>query len=451
MREKKSDYLIIAALKDLPRGLPETFERILSKYVEDDDIDIGRRIFRWVAVAKRPLTIEELREAIGTRPLQEVWSDTMYINDMKRAMACCGNLVFVDEEQQTIHFTHSSVKKYLLSGVDKGSLSKYYVDPKEADEYAGAICVTYLNFPVFNRQVARTASRSISTTGITLTVIKNSLPFKKSANDFALKILRRRDKSSTSISRLLEEAAGDTEAFRQHKALQQYSFRPYANQFWLEHTKQRIDPNSKKLWRLWRNLIDEAGRRDTLSGIPWTLEDWNERATNVIQWIVEQDHCSLAQLMIGSDRRLTQKILLLLVRGAAERGYAKLVDVSLGLEDISQPTLDLSLESAAGGGYLDVVERLLQEKADVNAAAAKGYGRTALQAAAERGHLDVVERLLQEKADVNAAAAYDYGRTALQAAAGGGHLDVVERLLHAEANETTERKGSPCKTSVNCE
>ena len=50
-------------------------------------------------------------------------------------------------------------------------------------------------------------------------------------------------------------------------------------------------------------------------------------------------------------------------------------------------------------------------------------GRTALQAAAEGGYLDVVERLLREKANVNAARSD--GRTALQAAAEGGHLDVV--------------------------
>ena len=59
-------------------------------------------------------------------------------------------------------------------------------------------------------------------------------------------------------------------------------------------------------------------------------------------------------------------------------------------------------------------------------------GRTALQAAAGGGHLDVVERLLAAGADVNAAAAHG-GRTALQAAAGGGHLDVVERLRQAGA------------------
>ena len=58
--------------------------------------------------------------------------------------------------------------------------------------------------------------------------------------------------------------------------------------------------------------------------------------------------------------------------------------------------------------------------------------RKALQAAAENGHLEVVERLLTAKADVNAGPAYDSGRTALQAAAKNGHLAVVERLLTAK-------------------
>ena len=52
------------------------------------------------------------------------------------------------------------------------------------------------------------------------------------------------------------------------------------------------------------------------------------------------------------------------------------------------------------------------------------------------GHYEVVERLLQEKADVNAAAAADdVGRTALQAAAQEGHLEVVECLRQAGASE----------------
>ena len=80
------------------------------------------------------------------------------------------------------------------------------------------------------------------------------------------------------------------------------------------------------------------------------------------------------------------------------------------------------------------IERLLGGKADINALAAKDSGKTALQAAAGGGHLDIVKRLFQEKADVNAPAAAGYwGTTALEAAAAGGHLVVVECLQHAGA------------------
>ena len=414
LREKRSDSLILAALRDLPRDLPETFERILSKYTETNDIDLGRQIFRWVSVAKRPLTVEELREAIGIRPLQQAWDNSTYINDMKKAIGCCGNLVFIEEEQQTVHFTHSSVKQYLLSSAAQKSLSKYHVDLEKADEDAGVICVTYLNFPVFNRQAALTTGKSVSTMGITSTVIENSLPLGRSGNKIALRFLRslKEDKKSgKSINRLLEQEAGDTEVHRQQQTLRHYSFRPYATQFWLEHTKQGISPESTQLWRLWCNLIWEASWRDTLPGVPWALDDWKKRATKVIQWTVKENHCSLALLIISSDKgfdaRLTGNNLLDFVRVAEKRGREHLIAISLGSELISRSILESGLRLAAGSGALDLVERLLQTKADVNAAEIKSsdpalFGMTALRAAAENGHLDVVERHLQAKSNVNA-------------------------------------------------
>ena len=489
LREKRSDSLILAALRDLPRNLPETFERILSKYTETTDIDLGRQIFSWVSVAKRPLTVEELREAMGVRPLQEVWDDSTYINDMKKAIACCGNLVFIEEEQQTVHFTHSSVKHYLLSSAAQESLSKYHVDIEKANEDAGSICVTYLNFPVFNRQVARTTGKSLSATGITSTVIGNSLPLGQSSNKIALRFLRLKQdkKSGKSVNRLLDQVAGDTEVYRQQQTLRHYFFQPYATQFWLEHTKQGVSPESKQLWGLWCNLIMEASWRDTLSGLPWTLDDLKQRATNVMQWIIEENHCSLAQLFIGSDKwfdaRLTEENLLEFVEGAAKRGHAQLIAISLGSELISQSILDRGLQKAAGSGQLDIVERLLQEKADVNSIDViefdMPYSGTALQAAAGGGHLKVIERLLQANADVNAtmssgwtalqiAATYgdldiveillqanadvnatDGGKTALHLAARDGHVEVVERLLHANADvNTTGNAGTALQSAA---
>ena len=100
--------------------------------------------------------------------------------------------------------------------------------------------------------------------------------------------------------------------------------------------------------------------------------------------------------------------------------YAK---KNLSMARPSSDELSLGIRNACHLGHIEIVKRLLQEKADVNAPPAGYRGRTALQAAAEGGHLAVVERLLQEKADVNAPAVKSDGRTALQAAAEGEYRD----------------------------
>ena len=437
MSQKKSDRQIIDTLNHLPRDLPETFERILAIFTEPEDIAIGKQIFRWLSVAKRPLTVHELREAIAIEPLQDVWKPECFVNDMNKAVACCGNLVLVDEEQQTIYFTHSSVRQYLCSDVVTNPQSRYHVDLDTADADAGAICVTYLNLPVFKKQIARTPKVNLNTTVITLAIVKNTLPAGRSTNKIALNLLRRQDKSSKSVQRMLEDTAGINEPTRQVATLEQYSLLSYTQRFWLEHTKQNISPHPGKLWRLWCNLLENAHWRDTLASCPWTFEDWEKDSTKIVEWTVDNNHCSLAQLLFDSEKALTNENLRILVEDAAGRGYKELIEVSLTWGKVPSAVLQSSLQSAAGWGHLAVVERLLQAKADVNAAPAIYDGRTALQAAAGGGYLAVVERLLEAKADVNAAPAIHDGRTALQAAAGGGYLAVVERLLQAKANVNT--------------
>ena len=425
MSGKRSDQQIIDALSHLPRDLPQTYGRILAQFTEAEDIDLGSQIFRWVAVAKRPLTVPELREAIGVVPLQDTWNPRSLINDMKRAIACCGNLLFVDEEQQTVHFTHNSVLQYLRSNLISKTLNQYFINLDQADADAGATCVTYLNLPVFNKQLVRRPKVDFNATAVTSTVVKTSLPAGKSANWLALRLLRRQDKSGKSVQRLLEETAGDDELSRRNAILEQHVFFPYAQNFWLEHARHRIMSKSGKFSRLFNNLLDDSHWRGTLAGIPWTFEDWGYRSPNVIEWIAEKNHSLLAQLLIDSERDLTLENLQALIEDAARRGHAELVDVCLGSQNISQIVLHCVLESAASSGHLIVVERLLQEKVDVTATGA-------LRLAAQNGHLAIVKRLFQEKA--NGALTVPNGDTVLHWAANSGYLAIVAKLLPGEAD-----------------
>lgn len=93
-----------------------------------------------------------------------------------------------------------------------------------------------------------------------------------------------------------------------------------------------------------------------------------------------------------------------------------------------------ALQKAAQVGDVAIVEYLLREKADVDAAPAKDRGVTALQAAAINSHFDIARRLLEAGADPNAPGAEEDGRTALEGAAENGRIDMVQLLLDNGAN-----------------
>jgi ankyrin repeat protein len=110
------------------------------------------------------------------------------------------------------------------------------------------------------------------------------------------------------------------------------------------------------------------------------------------------------------------------------------------------------LQAAAGMLRADIVELLLEEGADVNAAAKGPRGVTALQAVCQRKlefterneeKLNIIQLLLARGADVNAAPARRLGHTALQAAAATGDLAVAKLLLLH--NPMADVNAPPCQ------
>ena len=87
---------------------------------------------------------------------------------------------------------------------------------------------------------------------------------------------------------------------------------------------------------------------------------------------------------------------------------------------------------AAVFGHREIAEHLLQNGADVNAAATNGSGYTALTGAATNGRTELVAWLLANGANPNHR--YGPGYTPLLAAAANGRLDTVKVLLEHGAD-----------------
>jgi ankyrin repeat protein len=99
------------------------------------------------------------------------------------------------------------------------------------------------------------------------------------------------------------------------------------------------------------------------------------------------------------------------------------------------------LHSAAKANRIDLVEKFLLQRADVDCVDSEG--RTPLFIAAKQGFLDIVNMLVTHHANVNLQD--KYGNTVLHMAACGGSKTVVATLLRAgaEANVTNAKNQTP--------
>jgi ankyrin repeat protein len=121
-------------------------------------------------------------------------------------------------------------------------------------------------------------------------------------------------------------------------------------------------------------------------------------------------------------------------RSAAQRELENGANVNVKTTEDDMVDKAPILFIAARNGCAEIVQLLLDSKADINAqAAGRLYpGWTALLAATEKGHTNIVQILLEHGANVNVTIAEGdkKGWTALKCAEAASHADIV-RLLKA--------------------
>jgi hypothetical protein len=116
---------------------------------------VAQKIFRWVAIAKRPLTLDVLREAISIEIRQPYSKPERLIYGINQLISWCESLVHIDKELETMHFAHQTVYKFSIEGSWAPPLTDFHVDRPDADHHAGEICVTYLNFNDFKTTLSQ--------------------------------------------------------------------------------------------------------------------------------------------------------------------------------------------------------------------------------------------------------------------------------------------------------
>jgi hypothetical protein len=436
-----TDAAILQALEDLPKDLSETFNRILRKIYSSESAkdNFRTRIFELTAAAQRPLSLDELREAINVKVGQTVWNPNELINDLPKLLASCGSLLIVEEEHMTVRFAHHSIKQHILYRHAEPSIDSFFIDIQKANLRLGEICVTYLNFGMFETQL--TKAKSSQTINYPSFVLNSTFPENSIAGRLALRFVKSRGESGYDVGRQLEL----TRERSMQQAQEHYSFLPYAREFWLFHTIS-LEPSRSGVYSLWHRLLTGSV---TAVDLPWAPENWDKFGFEFIKWTVKNGHRALFNLIFERLEKVNYTAIARTIKrvlqehgqelNMSSKYFGRAVSLALYNNDDSFAALLLEngadanaqdryygnvLQAASYKGYEGVVKLLLKRGADVHAQG--GYYGNALQAASYMGQQKVVKLLLENGADVNLQGGR-YGE-AWWAAFGGGNTAIIKLL-----------------------
>ncbi|KAI3337266.1 hypothetical protein HD806DRAFT_518169 [Xylariaceae sp. AK1471] len=146
LRGKPSRKAVRTALSKLAKGSAGAYDiayddamaRITGQLL--DQKDLALQTLSWITSAKRPLTTEELRHALGVE-LNETEFDEDNLSDLQDIVSSCCGLVTIDEQNDIIRLVHYTTQEYF-------DRTRTLWFPFAESEVAKT-CVTYLSFDAF--------------------------------------------------------------------------------------------------------------------------------------------------------------------------------------------------------------------------------------------------------------------------------------------------------------
>ncbi len=410
---------ILHALDELPEMLDETYERIL-RGIKKENGEFTHRLLQCVAVAVRPLRVDELAEIFAfdfnTAPIPTFYEDWRLEDALEAVLSTCPPLLTLVNvhNAQVIKFPHFSAKDFLTSA-------------RFAEKCDTISCRFHISLVLAHTFVAQAC----------------------------LGILLHLDESIT------------------NDGLQRFPLAEYAAEHWIDHVRfegvskfvedgmnRLFDPNKHHL-AVWVWMHDpEANQRPTgrakrpplprgtplhyaaLCGFPTVIEflvvecsqDVNSRAFNdestPLHWALSGEHVEIARVLFayGADAKAEEKNGWTVLHQASLSGsveFARLLvehgaDVTAQDKDGSTP-----LHQASRSGSIEHARLLVEHGGD--ATAQDEHGSTPLDQALELGSVELVHLLLERAA--HAIAQYRHGRTPLHQASKMGSVELARFLV----------------------
>ncbi|WQF79156.1 Putative NACHT nucleoside triphosphatase, P-loop containing nucleoside triphosphate hydrolase [Colletotrichum destructivum] len=282
---RHTDSKIREALDHIPRKLPETFDRALQRVISNGNEDIAQNIFKWTAVVRQPLKLEQLKEALSVEPLQEYSRPDRFVNGIDRLSVWCENLVQIEYSDETVRFSHHSIRKYLLEPAS-GPLEAFHFDYESADSTVGILCLTYLNFNDFKSALMDPKPTSnrlpvVSPADLAGTVVKSAVSGSSGVR-IARLVKRSLGKSTPySVPIPLPTPLQATSSGNATNIVQtEYPFLEYAKSHWYTH---RLSPttSTSHCKMLLRTMVESEHA-------PWWDPEWRPpgiRVFNSRQWL----------------------------------------------------------------------------------------------------------------------------------------------------------------------
>lgn len=144
---------IESALSSLPDGLNEVYERILIQLhntLKPSRKTFCCRLLKWITLAKRPLRLDEIGEALKLEYATATGDPSFTQNllcSVRELELVCGSLVTV--KNQLIQLIHLSTREFLLTPVESSSLRHthhaFLVQRAEDSALLASICVLFIS------------------------------------------------------------------------------------------------------------------------------------------------------------------------------------------------------------------------------------------------------------------------------------------------------------------